>query len=336
MYLPLFGFTQAQQNLYLWKQQLPQYEVGTVTVPYPFDSPDETLGWSVLPNMRVNHSKKDLWDVAISTNSIGLRGNEIEVQTSSENNLRVGIFGASQTFGESVNDKEEYASVIASIEKDISVLNFGVRGYGTDQMLLKYKDAVTKFDFDIVILAFAFHHIPRNVSSFTFHAKPYFETNQDKLILKGSPIPDAFHLYDLTIPDVDDNFFNKSIALRYLLQLYRQYKQNKHYDITGRAWNITLKIIQEFSKIAKQNNSRFVLVNIEEKFEDEEIFLERFSEIQGIEYFNLGPILRDNLSDNHALYVDDNHHWTRLGHKLVAKNIIELLKCHEINNNCLK
>ena len=278
LYLPLFGFSQSEQNLYIWKQQPPQHEVGTITIPYPFDSADETLGWSVLPNMDVQHTKLDLWNVKITTNSNGMRGEEVSVNELTDDNLSIGVFGASQTFGESVNDKEEYVSILDERLPNSSVLNFGVRGYGTDQMLLKYMQTLKSYHFDVVILAFAFHHIPRNVNSFTFHAKPYFEYIDNSLILNGAPVPNAFHLYDKPVPEIDNSIFNKSLVLRYLLKFYRQHEIDSAYHEFSDAWIMTTKIIEEFSMIAEQQKSRFILVNIEEKFEDLELYLDQLAE----------------------------------------------------------
>ena len=330
----MFGFTQPQQNLYLWKQQLPQLEVGTITQPYPFDSQDQRLGWGIHPNIHVKHSKLDLWDVVISTDSNGMRGKKIHGLDSSNDTLKIGVFGASQTFGESVNDNEEYASIIEKRLQNSTVLNFGVRGYGTDQMLLRYKNAVKKYDFDIVILAFAFHHIPRNISSFTFHAKPYFEIHDDELILKGIPVPDSYHLYDTPVPDINSNILNKSIVMRYLLQYYRQYNSNKIYQDSSDAWKITQKIIKEFSTISEKHHSRFIIVNIEDKFEYLEASLERFVQQEDIEMYNLGPVLRHEASIKQGIYTNDNHHWTKLGHTIVAYKIVEYLQCNPIDEKC--
>ena len=308
--------------------------MGTITVPSPFDSVDDTLGWNVLPNMNVRHTKLDLWDVNISTNSNGMRGAEFNVTELSKSTLKIGVFGASQTFGESVNDDEEFAALLNKQLTDASVFTFGVRGYGTDQMLLKYKQTLNHYHFDIVILAFAFHHIPRNINSFTFHAKPYFEYSENSLKLNGVPIPKPFDLYDMPIPDINNNSLNKSIVMRYLLSIYRQLESAKIYNESSYAWNVTSKIIEKFSIISKEQGTRFILVNIEEKFEDLEPSLKQLTAQLNIEFYNLGPILRNALDKHQNIYTNDNHHWTKEGHSYVAENIIEYLKCNRSNKVC--
>jgi len=100
LYLPYFGLSEDQHNLLIWQHQPEQYEVGTITTPYPFDLYNSMLGWKIKPNADVMHSKLGRWKVRVTTNSFGLRGTTPNEQYKAANVVRIGIVGASQTFGE--------------------------------------------------------------------------------------------------------------------------------------------------------------------------------------------------------------------------------------------
>ncbi len=330
LYYPYFGLTEEQQNFYLWKIQPPQNSVGTITEPYSFDITDPLLGWKNLSNADVDHSKKGVWNVKIKTNSQGFRGHEYNNEK-----IKVAIIGASQTFGESVNNGEEFPAIINNELADVSVINLGVRGFGTDQMLLNYQNISEKIKFDIAILAFAFHHIPRNVSTFTFYAKPVFVMNEGKLILSGAPVKNSLDLYDKDIPEFRKSLLNKSLLLRILLKFTRGSISEKIYQLDSSAWRITKALIKEFSIISKKNNTRFILLNIEEKYESLENELKVFSNKQNIEYVNFGPFIREMLMRGLKVYAADQQHWTALGHRQMADELMKYIHCDKSYNECI-
>ena len=65
------------------------------------------------------------------------------------------------------------------------VLNFGVHGYGTDQMLLRWELEGRRYAPDIVVLAFAYYHLDRNVTGFRFYAKPRFVLERGRRAAAG-------------------------------------------------------------------------------------------------------------------------------------------------------
>ena len=63
-------------------------------------------------------------------------------------------------------------------------------GFGTDQMLLYWEHEGVRFRPDVVVLAFAFYHLERNLAAFRFFAKPRFVLGPDGgLALRGTPVP---------------------------------------------------------------------------------------------------------------------------------------------------
>jgi len=335
LYLPYFGLSEDQHNLLIWQHQPEKREVGTITVPYSFDLYDSKLGWKVKPKADVKHSKHGLWEVEIKTNSFGLRGKApLEFHKPSDV-IRIGIIGASQTFGESVNSDEAYVSLLNKKFNDTEVLNFGVRGYGTDQMFVYYENEAKKYNLDFTILAFAFHHIPRNIRKFTFYAKPYFVINNNNLDLLGIPVPSEFELFDKDIPKIRKSILNNSLLLRIGLKNYRAIRKQKIYSDGSEAWDTTLEIITHFSNTAKRNNSHFILLNIEHNYKELEPALIKFSNEQNIDLINLGPILRGALDSDMPIQIANDSHWSTLGHQIVANSIYENLCRMQSVLNCI-
>ena len=334
IYLPYYGLSKDQHNLFIWQHQPEQQDVGTITTPYSFDVYDSTLGWRVKPNADVKHYKQGLWDVIVQTNSNGLRSTKPVSHRRLDKTIRIGIIGASQTFGESVNVNEAYVSVLDSKLHNAEVLNFGVRGYGTDQMLLYYENVVVEYDLDFIILAFAFHHIPRNISSFSFYAKPYFTKVGNGLSLSGTPVPSEYELFDKVSPAGCRSYLNKSVLLRTVLRYFRTLKERRIYNANSEVWDITKLIISRFSKAVEENNSQLILVNIEHMYMQLEPALQLLADDLDVHFINLGPMLRKAIDSGIPAQITNDNHWSSVGHQLVADAMYESLCKKKFTLNC--
>ncbi len=334
LYLPYYGLSNEQHNFLIWKNRPENNKYSTTTSPYAFDIHDEQLGWKVKPNAKVKHIKPGLWDVSISTNKHGLRGKNPDDLLNLNNTIRIGFIGASQTFGESVNDNEVYVSLLDKKLANAQVINFGVRGYGTDQMLLYYENEIKDYALDVVVLAFAFHHIPRNISSFTFYAKPYFVRNETGLSLAGSPIPNQYDLFDHDAEVDQIPFINKSVIMRVILKYFRNYQENSIYTENSKVWELTKTVIKHFANSVQLNNTHFILLNIEHNYSQLEKDFESLGKELGIYTINLGPTIRKSLAAGEEIQIHKDNHWSALGHEKIADaiytelcNIKQVVKC---------
>ncbi|MCK5666392.1 MAG: hypothetical protein KAI17_23035, partial [Thiotrichaceae bacterium] len=129
---------------------------------------------------------------------MGLRGPEV----GDKNSLRILVLGDSITAGFELAYEETYASQLQKMlskhfNKPVQVINAGVRGYGTDQSYLYYKERGKNLQADIVL----FLHVSNDpLNNITLHrmrrpfGKPAFqivsENNQEQLNLIGYPTPD--------------------------------------------------------------------------------------------------------------------------------------------------
>lgn len=83
---------------------------------------------------------------------------------------------------------EEYLNADTSFSNSFFLLNFGVGGYGIDQIHLLMQQALKRFENPIVIFGMLTTDMDRSMLRFRDAPKPFFELENDELVLKGTPI----------------------------------------------------------------------------------------------------------------------------------------------------
>ena len=176
-----------------WRRRwVAQHSAGTgansPTVLYRFDRYDASTGWrakSTLRNMRV------FGDKVLNTNAQGFRGTRDFSVPKDTTKTRILLLGDSFTFGEEVSDDESYAYHLEQLLPNVEVLNFGVHGYGHDQMLALLTDVGVHYKPDVVLLGFVAADMSRNTLRFRDYAKPWYTIDADTLVRHGTPVPTA-------------------------------------------------------------------------------------------------------------------------------------------------
>ena len=69
-----------------------------------------------------------------------------------------------------------------------SVLNFGVGGYGVDQIYLKFAKTAQDFDDPLVLIGILTYDLDRSVLGIRTYQKPYFDSEDCALILRNTPV----------------------------------------------------------------------------------------------------------------------------------------------------
>lgn len=152
---------------------------------YIIDKYHPILGWSMKENVQL---KTSLGNV-ISSNTHGFRGEKEYEATKPIDTLRIVSLGDSYAFGECVGDKETYVSYIEQRNPRLEVINMGVHGYGTDQILLKLQLEGILYHPDIVLLGFVNDDINRINLAFRDYFKPKFIFGGQTLRLTNVPLP---------------------------------------------------------------------------------------------------------------------------------------------------
>jgi hypothetical protein len=194
---------------------------------------DETLGWSHVPGSSDVFVGPRPWPIEFSTpvriNSLGLRGPEIEALP--EDGYRILFLGDSVVAAFEVLQEETFVRLIgerleAELAFPVQTLNAGVRGYGTDQSLLYYRERGHEFEPDMVVFVHSINDIRNNM---TLHrmgrplGKPAFGLDETgALELLGMPIPD----FPLCASWVLDDAFVPTRADGILGRLFCHFERN--------------------------------------------------------------------------------------------------------------
>ncbi len=169
-----------------WRTHWIQNHAASEDLYYDYDAHDPLLGWRVQPGLQAVPAFPSR---TLSSNDLGLRDHATPGVEAARPQRRILILGDSFTFGEDVGDDETYpARLDASLPRS-EVLNFGVHGYGHDQMLLLFREEGRRLQPDIVILGFVYDDIYRNLVGFRDFAKPRFVLESEDLVLRGVPVP---------------------------------------------------------------------------------------------------------------------------------------------------
>mgnify|MGYP001572688787 CR=1 FL=1 len=144
--------------------------------------PDPTLGWTIAPSRK---SENGMYLSSVE----GLRSAEQGVSMKAEAaTCRIALIGDSFTFGETVPYADTWGGILGSrLGGRCQILNFGVIGYGTDQVYLRYLKDVRPWHPDMVIFSFIDDDFRRAMSVYGFLTFPdgRFPFTKPRFILKG-------------------------------------------------------------------------------------------------------------------------------------------------------
>ena len=286
---------------------------------WELDVPDPMLGWRPKPGISVRSVHPGSYDVMVTTNPQGLRGARPAQHAKRPGTTRVAVFGCSQTFGSGVQDDETFSARLEASLRDVEVLNFGVHGYGTDQMLLRWEREGVDYAPDVVVLAFAYYHLDRNVTRFRFYAKPRFALAGDgALRLEGVPVPDPDMLARAGSQGAPWPLADHSVLLRWLWDRDLRRQQAMLYQPEGPAWEVTRALIARFADTAHRRGARMVLLNIDEDAPWLSAPLARLAAEHGIVFADAESALGNPRGRGVRLRLPDDPHWNPAGHVIIA------------------
>ena len=159
--------------------------------PGKFSRWDATLGTALVPNAEVRSrliiDDKTVWDVHYSNDQLGRRTTIVHDPTQVSDYAV--FFGCSFLFGEGSNDDQTIPSCFAAALPNYRAYNYGVPGYGTQQMLAKLQtdtiaDEIVEDSGIVIYLYLENVHEPRVVggmqvtNSFAWNY-PYYDFDDD-------------------------------------------------------------------------------------------------------------------------------------------------------------
>jgi lysophospholipase L1-like esterase len=129
------------------------------------------------PNVRTRHYVPGDYDVAISTNSAGMRGPREYPVERVPGKRRILVLGDSFTFGYGVNDDEVVSAVLEDLLNErasasAEVLNLAVSGFGQAEELVTWENRGKAYRPDVVVLFYFENDIGNNAVSRLYQPGP--------------------------------------------------------------------------------------------------------------------------------------------------------------------
>lgn len=187
--------------------------------------------------------------VTIDADGLRFSGEDL---TSSDGPILAG--GDSFTYGEDVGDLDAWPAQLQKLTGR-RVLNGGVTGYGFDQIVLRTERLAQTFKPSVAIVSFIADDIRRTeMSRLWWYDKPWFAIENDRLALKGVPVPKR-----TTLPlKVRHGLEKVLFELPYFLQHSLGYHARIHPAGAGRA--IALRLIERLALLQAERQVRIVVM----------------------------------------------------------------------------
>ena len=216
------------------------------------------------------------------------------------------------------------------------VLNYGVGGYGVDQIYLRYAKTVGGFRDPIVLVGILTHDLDRSILGIRTGQKPYFDIQDGKLVRQNLPIlPTTQDYIDRYPPEI------KSYFIRFVMFRLRPWLPEEWFDwLYGyseahqRKLDVNSMILEALDKNASERELSLGVVifySQKELSEDgwrEEFLKETLDDLK-IPYFDTKLYLADYVKRHGVvledLYYRDNGHPNELGNKVIAEGLLPWL-----------
>ena len=204
---------------------------------------------------------------------------------------RIAVVGDSYTFGQHVAYDRTWVHLLEEgLDSKCQVLNFGVGGYGVDQMYLRYQKDIRSWSPDIVVLAFIEDDATRRslaVYSFLLFpdgtmpfVKPRFALRNGELNVVNYPLASSDEVFatpsihELPFIEYDYNYratewnraawryLNGSYAFRLLLSLHPPYEPERPEISREEAKAINRELFLRFTENVRADGALPVVVHL--------------------------------------------------------------------------
>lgn len=211
---------------------------------------------------------------------------------------------------------------------DKTVYNFGVPGYGLDQIYLRFRQSHHHFKNPIVIVGILTVDMDRCILKFrSGRPKPYFLIKRNELVLGGVPVETDTESYLRSNSVSIDSYFGAALIqfVRYLIAGGNAVASQ---HLRGDIEQITKLIIEGIVQEAHDNSLdlRFVVFVPKSGGDWRKAFLLREIEHWKIPYVDTETVLVEAMpkSGNFSmLYYDQTHHHNELANGIIAKAIAD-------------
>lgn len=287
------------------------------------------LGWVPKPNfvkgwqdkLVTGKGEADVYVLDTKQNSQGLSSTKEYSKNKRNGTIRIAMLGDSYTQGADVAQPFSYPAILERITKNTEVLNFGVSGYGVDQMYLRFLNETLEFDNDAVIMGIYIDDIQRSAHTCKYYLKPKFAARDGSLKLTNTPVPPLREFMTGYKEPRLQSYFIKHL----LNNIYNMNPKKRNYD---EGFLILEPILKEMKQITGRKNMHFMVLAITSEAEPElSEKLRAYLRKQGIDFIDSLDVFREAHSGaykNYNFYISG--HFNNLGNALIAQKIKNVLE----------
>ncbi len=284
---------------------------------------DAVIGWKLAPGEPIRETTAD-YDVTYEVNAQGFRSSHdfAARPPASSVTRRIAFLGDSFTFGSGVREEETFvAGVERRLERterrrglatrgEIQAFNYGLGGFGIDQMELALEHYALPWGANLVVVSFIHNDLDRSLSSYrqghVWLEKPAFHLERGELVrttAANRPGPLA-------------SWFAQDFRLGRLWQKAES-SLAKRWPMGGR-WRLNRALFVRMRDACFAAGVPLLVVHIPvNRHAAAPLYAREFAEL-GIDFLDLAPLLPASAD---GLYFPHDHHFTPAGHRFAGREI---------------
>jgi hypothetical protein len=272
---------------------------------------DPRIGWKLPPYARVEESGGD-YSVTYRANAQGFRSAHDFGRPTARR--RLALLGDSYTFGTGVDDDATFAARLEGRLRRVRTYNFGIGGFGIDQMWMTLRHYALEVDPDVVVLSFIRNDLDRALSAIRrghdWLAKPTFRLQEGRLV-------------PLTLENAPPAAYRWIAARSRLFELARGLESSIGWRFpTGYRWRLNRALFAAIRDECRAAGVPLVVVHLPvNRRTPSPMLADEFAELE-IPFLDLTDRLPP---DADSLYFEHDPHFSPRGHAFAADEIARFL-----------
>jgi hypothetical protein len=228
---------------------------------------------------------------------------------------------------ESVACFEDILNTDSVFSKNHYLLNYGVGGYGVDQIFLLCSLSLKLHENPFVVISILPNDMDRSILTVRTGQKPYFEMEKNELVLKGvpmNPVPADFYVQNP--PGIKSYIYARAVNS----DLNPNFDPiEMPADLKEKSLRLNEKIILELNEMLKNAGVDYVFMIFDNLYNEDGDWRYRhlmsFMHIHKLPYFGTGDLIANDAVNREFVFedyiIDGNGHPTSYYNKLVADEI---------------
>jgi hypothetical protein len=298
---------------------------------------DTLVGWVPMPNLAIRDNFGP--GIPLTTSADGMRIHR-PVATLAAGERRIICSGDSFTFGSGVGDSDTFCARLEHELPGTRTLNMAQRGYGNDQMYLRYRRDAARYPHQLHLFAFIWGDFERmSAKTFLGYSKPLLRLRDDRLVVENVPVPPWKGWSRWTAAA---GVLPQSRLMQLVSERAGDGEGAKLRRVDARVLDVSAWIFRDLAKLGRERGSALVLVYLPTiadlrpgAHDERRRWLATFGHDSGVPVVDLTDEMRQLPTDSlQWLFITANQlpvngsggHYTAAGHAWVASRLAAHLK----------